>query len=50
MGVPIVLLNLLPKAYEWVVACLGKQVRSHKQGGAQRKKSVSFHNVGFNDK
>ena len=45
MGVPIVLLNLLPKAYERVVACLGKQVRSHKQGGAQRKKSVSFHNV-----
>ena len=34
MGVPIVLLNLLPKAYERVVACLGKQVRSHKQGGA----------------
>ena len=45
MGVPIVLLNLLPKAYERVAACLGKQVRSHKQGGAQRKKSVSFHNV-----
>ena len=49
VGVPIVLLNLLPKAYERVVACLCKHVRSHKQGGAQRKKSVSFHNVGFNN-
>ena len=45
VGVPVALLNLLPKAYERVVACLCKHVRSHKQGGAQRKKSVSFHNV-----
>ena len=50
LGLSIVWLNLLPKAYERVVACLCKHVRNHKQGGAQRKKSVSFHNVGFNYK